>query len=110
MFNYITPRHGTEFHRFSDFLPSYKFPWISVSFCHVFFFSERLFLSISFVASASWPGLVFFLCLHLREVCMSGILKTDTASRLCGGHTGILFNVVLDGWHLFIEHGMPLMI
>lgn len=39
---------------------------------------------------------------------MSGILKTDTASRLRGGHTRIvLFNVVLDGWHLFIEHGMP---
>jgi hypothetical protein len=40
-----------------------------------------------------------------------GHLKTDTASRLTrAGTLGFLFNVVLDGWHLFSEHGMPLMI
>jgi hypothetical protein len=76
---------------FSGFLLSYKFPWISVSSSSVIF-SERLFLPFPCVLRIQWPGLVFFsLCLHLWEVRMSGILKTDTASRRSGGHTRIGF-------------------
>ena len=42
---------------------------------------------------------------------MSGILQKEQVQPhgYEAGHS-VLFNVVLDGWHLFIEHGMPLMI
>jgi len=74
------------------------------------FFSERLFVSFcGFCILVAGPGL-FFMFASLGGLHV-GHFKTDTASRLRGRHTGIvLFNVVLDGWHLFIEHGMPLMI
>ena len=58
--------------------------------------------------TAAGPG-PFFTLASLGGLHVGILQKTDTASRLRGGHTrfGFLFNVVPDGWHLFIEHGMP---
>ena len=53
------------------------------------FFSERLFV-FPFVAFAySWPGLVFSLCLHLWEVCMSGILRRIQPRGYVAGTLGL---------------------
>ena len=68
---------------------------------------------LCFLCSIQRPDQVpSFFGLHLWEVCMLGILKKDTS--LTAYEAGILgwflFNVVLDGCYLLIEHGMPLMI
>lgn len=53
----------------------------------------------------------FLFGLHLWEVCMSGILRRIQPHGYEAGTLGrVLFNVVLDGCCLLIEHGVPLMI